>query len=344
MKGHISNTADLEYPEIMDIKNVAFIMAGGKGERLWPLSTEERPKQLIPLLNGKSLLDLAVERVGDLAEVIILTNKKIADKIKGNFKTFVESIPKNTAPALIYATYKVHKEYGNTLIAALPSDHYIGDIENFRQTLKNAYEYAYKTKHIITFGIKPTYPHTGYGYIERGERFEGNIYKVKKFHEKPDKEKAEEYIKSGNFYWNSGMFVWESEAFLEIVKDVAPEIYGILDLNEGEFFERSPEISIDYAVMEKTNRIMVIEANFKWLDVGSYRSLYEILPKDERENAYRNIKPFVINSSKNLSIAEKEVVLIGVEGVAVVETENIIMVLKLEKDQDVREAARRFKK
>ena len=318
-------------------------MAGGKGERLWPLSTEERPKQLIPLINGKTLLDMAIERVKDISEVIILTNSTLAKGLKVKNNVIVEPISKNTAPALIYATYLIHREYGNVLISALPADHYIKDVETFKETLLRAYDYAKSTKNIITFGIKPTYPHTGYGYIERGEKVGDGIYRVLKFHEKPDREKAEEYVRSGRFYWNSGMFVWESGSFLEIVRETAPEMFDLLNLPMMEFFERVPDISIDYAVMEKTKKILVIEANFGWLDVGSYGSLYEVLPKDEDENAFSGKRPLSVNSRKNLVITDKTVVIVGLERVAIVEGDGIILVLNLEKDQDVKEALKRYK-
>ncbi len=324
------------------MKKVALIMAGGKGERLWPLSTYEKPKQLIPLIEGKTLLDMAIERVKDLADFIVLTNETVAKKLNSNLPMIVEPIPKNTAPALIYATYRIHKTYGNTLIAALPSDHYITPLDKFRKDLSMAFEYAYRTKNIITFGIKPTHPHTGYGYIERGERIAYRIYKVLKFHEKPNMEKAKEYLKSGRFYWNSGMFVWESESFLKEVEILAKDIYEILNLPKEEFFKEVKNISIDYAIMEKTERIMVIEAGFNWIDVGSYGSLYEILPKDEDGNAYMNNRPLSIKSRNNLSISKNTVVFIGLENVALVENEGIIMVLNLNNDQDVKEAVRKF--
>jgi len=318
-------------------------MAGGKGERLWPLSTEDRPKQLIPLINGKTLLDMTIERVKGISEVIILTNPMVANKLDGKYRMIVEPISKNTAPALIYATYLVHNEYGSTLISALPADHHIYDVENFRKALLNAYDYAKKTGNIVTFGIKPTHPHTGYGYIERGEKVGDGVYEVLKFHEKPDLKKAEEYVKSGRFYWNSGMFVWESGSFLEIVKETSPEIYNLLGLPVEEFFKRVPNISVDYAVMEKTKKILVMEASFGWSDVGSYRSLYEILPKDENNNAFSGEKPLSVNSGGNLVISDRKVVIVGLEGVGIVEGEGIIMVLKLERDQEVKEALRRYK-
>ncbi len=317
-------------------------MAGGKGERLWPLSTEQRPKQLIPLINGNTLLDMAIDRVKDISEVIILTNSNLAERMKGGFEMIVEPTSKNTAPALIYATYLIHKRYGNTLISALPADHYIWDVESFRGTLLKAYDYAKNTGNIITFGIKPSHPHTGYGYIERGEEFGDGVYKVLRFHEKPDTKKAEEYVRSGRFYWNSGMFVWESGSFLDIVKETAREIYELVDLPIEEFFKRVPSISIDYAVMERTNRILVIEANFGWLDVGSYRSLYEILPKDTDGNAFSGKKPLSVNSRGNLVISENNVVILGIEGIGIVEGDGVIMVLKLDRDQEVKEALRRY--
>jgi Mannose-1-phosphate guanylyltransferase len=286
---------------------------------------------------------MTIERVKGISEVIILTNPMVANKLDGKYRMIVEPISKNTAPALIYATYLVHNEYGSTLISALPADHHIYDVENFRKALLNAYDYAKKTGNIVTFGIKPTHPHTGYGYIERGEKVGDGVYEVLKFHEKPDLKKAEEYVKSGRFYWNSGMFVWESGSFLEIVKETSPEIYNLLGLPVEEFFKRVPNISVDYAVMEKTKKILVMEASFGWSDVGSYRSLYEILPKDENNNAFSGEKPLSVNSGGNLVISDRKVVIVGLEGVGIVEGEGIIMVLKLERDQEVKEALRRYK-
>ena len=325
-------------------------MAGGKGERLWPLSTPDRPKQLIPLVEGKTLLDLALERVEGVAEKVILTNRKIASKVKEeNVRVIVEPVPKNTAPALIYATALLHEESeGPLVLAALPSDHYIHPVESFRDTLKRAFSVAERYGRIVTFGIRPTHPHTGYGYIERGKEVEDGIYEVVKFHEKPNRERAEEYLRRGNFYWNSGMFVWRSDAFLEEVKKHAPQIYSLLYRDGSltspeEFFAEVEAISIDYAIMEKSHNILVIEANFGWTDVGSYSSLRSILPGDEHGNAFRDAPPGVVDSEGNLVISgDKRVVLVGVRGVGVVIEGDTVLVVNLEEDQKVREAARRF--
>ncbi|NPB03506.1 MAG: mannose-1-phosphate guanylyltransferase [Thermotogae bacterium] len=324
----------------------ALIMAGGKGERLWPLSTADRPKQLIPLFNGKTLLELAVERVEGVAKPLILTNELIASKLPSHFEVLIEPIPKNTGPALIYATAWLQERKGPVLIAALPSDHYIHPIESFRNLLEKAFTVADTYKSIVTFGIKPTYPHTGYGYIERGERLEDGVFKVLNFHEKPDVETATRYLKSRKFYWNSGMFVWRSDILLEEIKHWAPDIYSLLYrsgelTSPDEFFSAVESISIDYAVMEKTDRIVVIEGNFMWKDVGSYRSLYDILPKDAQGNAFRDDPPFSVDSSDNLVIGGgKRVVLVGLRGVGVIIEGDTVLVLALEKDQKVREAAR----
>lgn len=332
------------------MRKVALIMAGGKGERLWPLSTPDRPKQLIPLIEGKTLLDLAMERVEGVAERVILTNSKIASRVKGkNVRVIVEPVPRNTAPALIYATALLHHENGGPLLlAALPSDHYIHPVDRFRETLARAFSAAERYGHIVTFGIRPTYPHTGYGYIERGKEVEDGIYEVIRFHEKPDRERAEEYLRRGNFYWNSGMFVWRSDAFLEEVKKHAPRMYSLLYrdgaiTSAGEFFPEVESISIDYAIMEKTKNILVIEAGFNWTDVGSYSSLRAILPKDEDGNAFRDAPPGTVDSEDNLVISgDRRVILVGVKGVGVVIEGDTVLVVNLEEDQKVREAARKF--
>ncbi len=327
-------------------------MAGGKGERLWPLSKPERPKQLIPLSDGKTLLDLALDRVGEVADKVILTNSTIASRLSSlPVRTLVEPIPKNTAPALIYATALLQEEAGEpVLVAALPSDHHITPMDTFRATLLRAYESAEKYGKIVTFGIKPTHPHTGYGYIERGDEVESGLYTVVKFHEKPNYEAAKEYVESGRFYWNSGMFVWRSDVLLREAKAHAPYIYDLL-YEDGhvrpaeDFFPAVKAESIDYAVMEKTREILVIEADFNWIDVGSYSSLYVILPKDGSGNAYRDAPPGVVDSSGNLVISgDKRVVLVGVEGIGVVVEGDTVLVVNLKEDQKVREAARKFGK
>ncbi len=325
-------------------------MAGGKGERLWPLSTPERPKHLIPLFNGKSLMDLALERIPSGVERIILTNRLLSDKMKGKgVRVVVEPEPKNTAPALIYATALVQREVGEpVLIAALPSDHYIEPVEAFRKHLQRAYILAEKHRRIITFGIKPTHPHTGYGYIERGEEVEEGVYTVKKFHEKPDRQTAQMYLKDGRFYWNSGMFVWRSDVLLKEAERLSPDIFtplfsGGRMRTAEEFFRDVPSISIDFAVMEKTDRLLVMEAGFRWSDVGSYSSLREILPKDPYGNAYTETVPFAVGSRDNLVISsDKRVFLVGVEGIAVVVEGDNILVVDLREDQRVREVVRRF--
>jgi len=327
----------------------ALIMAGGKGERLWPLSTPERPKQLIPLIDGRTLLDMAVERVEGVAEPVILTNERIANLIGENLRKIVEPVARNTAPALIYATALLQSERGKpVLVAALPSDHHIHPTEVFRDTLERAFNLANEYESIITFGIKPTHPHTGYGYIERGDMLEDGVWKVRKFHEKPDYETAKAYLSSGNYYWNSGMFVWRSDVLLEEARRLAPDIYDLLW--EGgrlvppeRFFGNVRAVSIDYAIMEKSDRVIVVEAPFRWTDVGSYSSLYNLLPKDEHGNAHRDAPPLTVDSKGNLVISGgKRVVLVGVEGLAVIVEGDIVLVVPLDKDQKVREAARRF--
>ncbi|MEN3047109.1 MAG: mannose-1-phosphate guanylyltransferase, partial [Candidatus Hydrothermales bacterium] len=280
------------------------MLSGGSGTRLFPLSRDRYPKQFLKIFDGKSLLQKTVERalsVSHLLEhVIFLSNKDYLYYIKNQVRELtgvepkhivLEPVRKNTAPAiafgLVYMMEKGLVEEEEPVIV-LPSDHIISPLEKFVQVAKKAQESA-RDGYIVTFGVKPTRPETGYGYIEAeiGNGSEG-CYAVRRFHEKPSLKKAEEYISQPNFFWNSGMFCFTPKTFFKELRLHCEEIYNQV---EGKKFEevkedfgKMPDISIDYAIMEKTEKAVVIPMELYWSDVGSFDAIYEVLKKDENRN------------------------------------------------------------
>jgi len=257
------------------MKIYAGIMTGGRGERFWPLSRERRPKQLLSLITGKTLLEETVERVKPLCgdRIFFITTQVLAEKIRAMYPdlpVLVEPQGRNTAPCALYAALWLIKRDQDALMALLPADHYIKNGQALRENLVFGAEFA-REGNFVTFGIRPTRPETGYGYIEAGpplaQKEAARAFKVRKFHEKPDREVAERYLKAGNFYWNSGMFLMRPSDLLEAMEKHAPDIwrvrekYDILtDLGLFGFYSEVLSISKDYAVMEKTENRDVIEA------------------------------------------------------------------------------------
>ncbi|MEO0181583.1 MAG: sugar phosphate nucleotidyltransferase [candidate division WOR-3 bacterium] len=268
------------------------ILAGGKGERFWPLSRTRRPKQLIRF-GEKTLLETAYDRVSQIADrTWIITGLLIEGEIKKllpQAEVIAEPIGKNTGPACFYTGMLALREHPEAVLIVAPSDHVIKDVKAFLDCARLAVEVANKG-YLVTFGVLPTRPETGYGYIERGdflgEGYGARAYVAKRFHEKPDRATAEEYMRSGRFYWNSGMFVWRADVLYEQVKRNAPDIVKAMppDMNLEAFYRDTPSISVDYAVMEKAEKIAVVEATFDWEDAGSFASLERVFPPDERGN------------------------------------------------------------
>ena len=338
------------------------ILAGGSGTRLFPLSRKNLPKQFLKILDNRSFFQKTVERtlktVKDPKDVVILTNKEYIFHIKNQLKEIninledisiiTEPVGRNTAPAVALAVkYFIEKENIplNDTFFITPSDHIIEPTDKFVEYIKKA-EKAAKEGYIITFGIKPTKPETGYGYIESGEKID-EFYKAKKFHEKPSLEKAIEYLAKGNFYWNSGMFVFTVETILQELKKYSNEIYQAIEENTFENlinnFGNMPDISIDYAVMEKSDKVAVIPIDIIWSDIGSWDSVYEISQKDENNNV--KIGNVLDIDTKNSLIIGKErlIAAVGIDDLMIVETDDAIVILKREEGQRVREIVSRIK-
>ena len=330
------------------------ILAGGSGSRLWPLSRELYPKQLLNIENTESLLQQTFLRLKECMpaeNILSITGVKHAPNVRYQLSSIIdnptilsEPIAKNTAPAIILASkYIFENSNEDPVILVVPSDHMIKDKEAFNKTVKMGEEIA-KKGFIVTFGIKPTYPETGYGYVKTSSEAIESGFIVDSFTEKPNEELAKEYIKNGNYFWNSGIFMFKASTILEEAKKCAPEIFSLLKnfdftrSNEIPFteFDKMPNISIDYSIMEKSNKIALVELKSDWNDLGSWKSIYDISKKDENGNV--KIGHVVDVDSKNSFVysSSKLVATIGLEDVVVVETEDAVLACKADKAQEVK--------
>lgn len=259
----------------------AVILAGGAGTRLRPLSSDENPKQFLKLFDGKSLLQLTWERISRLLPpeaIFVSTNVQYADKCREHLpqmphaNVLAEPARRNTAPAIALCTFAIEQRLGPCTVSFLASDHYIGNEEEFVRVLQRAYEFAETHDELVTIGIEPADPNTGYGYLELGETLEEGVLRVRSFKEKPDLATAEEFLRAGNYAWNGGMFVWRSDVFRRELTAATPEIARVSDSTYAEM----PSISIDYALMEKAPRVATLRGDFDWSDVGSFDALRKV--------------------------------------------------------------------
>lgn len=324
------------------------ILAGGSGSRLWPMSRELYPKQLLNLCAEKSLLQSTFELLNKFipaSEIISVTNSKHQSNVKMQLGELCDSpiilaepISKNTAPAIaICSKYILETSDKDETILVVPSDLLIKENEKFKQTILSAQKFVDEGK-IVTFGIKPTYPETGFGYIHS---IDGN---VTKFTEKPDKETVLTYLKDKNYYWNSGIFMFKVSTIMKELEKHCPNIVNILQNikcsdNKISFteFDKMPNISIDYALMEKSDNIAMVELQSDWKDLGSWKSIYEVSPKDENNNVF--VGHVLDKGSKNSFVysSSKLVATIGLEDTVVIETEDAILACKKDKTQEVKQ-------
>lgn len=346
-------------------KTYCVIMAGGLGTRFWPMSRNLKPKQFIDVLGmGKTLIQLTFDRLLDICpaeNILVVTNKNYVELVKQQLPEIKEenilSEPsrKNTAPCIAYAAHRIYSADPDASMVVCPSDHIIFDEKSFSEHLKTALDAASKDNRLITLGITPTRPDTGYGYIqyfdkEKPEK-DARIRKVKTFTEKPQLEIANEFIKSGDFLWNSGIFIWTAKAIINALAKYAPEINYLFEkgkniygtINEEDFIYNTymlcKNISIDYAVMEKAKNVFVIISDFGWSDLGTWGSLYENRKRDNNGNAIIG-KNVMLYDSKNCLIhmpLEKMVLLQGLEDYIVVESDNILMVVRKDDEQNIRQ-------
>ncbi len=321
------------------------ILAGGKGTRLWPLSREDHPKQFYSIFN-KSLFRKTVERAlifSDPDEIYVVTNKRYRFRILDELEEMDLKIPednillepqaKNTLPAILYGIKAIGG--GADSVAVLPSDHFIEESENYRDAVREAVRIS--SEYLVTFGIKPVKPHTGYGYIKPGERIGEISHRVESFVEKPDIETARKYMDSG-YLWNSGMFMFSPELFLDECRKHQPDVAYAFDSEEEieRIYSYLPELSVDFGIMEKTSRAAVVELNTFWSDVGSFDSLYEIFEKDEGGNAVKG-ECISIDSYGNLVFGKRLTALVGMRDAVVVDTKDAILVCSRSEAQKVKQ-------
>lgn len=347
--------------------NYAVIMAGGAGTRFWPKSRISRPKQFLSLFGKGTMLQKTIGRLEgfvDPENVLVITNETyvqiVANQAPGLSKDHIigETVARNTAPCVAAAAALLYRKDPDAVMIVLPADHEIGKPKDFVKTLRTAVSAAEKYDSLVTIGIHPDRPETGYGYIHRGEKplkaGEGDVYPVIKFEEKPNRERAEMFLKSGEYLWNGGIFIWKVSSIVDAFKKHMPEIYGYMnDLIHSEatsgqiddFYRACPSISVDYGIMEKAENVQVVPGSFGWNDVGSWKAVYELTGKDENENAKGDSNALFHNSSNSLvhSESKKLITLVGVDNLAVVETEDSIMVINLDNAQEVKEVYEKIK-
>ena len=324
----------------MKITNV--ILSGGVGSRLWPLSRKSKPKQYLELFEGRSLFELTVTRNQRICDQVLIVGGKdnfelsrehLQKSYNGQYVELIEASPRNTAAAIAFAAFSLEQE---DIMLVTPSDHLIEGQEVYEEVLKKAIHLATEG-YLVTFGLVPTKAETGFGYIEH----EGN--EVISFREKPSQELAEEFIAQGNFLWNSGMFCFSAGVYLTELKKYEPEVFdkakeafdnvkdGFLPMEET---LRIPSISIDYAVMERSDKIKVVPASFEWSDMGSFEALYEYIQHKEGATAGTNL---ALGSKKHVEF-------IGLDDVILVETDDAILVLNKNNAQDVKKVYERLEK
>jgi mannose-1-phosphate guanylyltransferase len=343
------------------------ILAGGSGTRFWPRSRRRLAKQVLALDGKQTMIQSTVDRLLPMAsekDFWIVTNSFVSEEVQRQLplippqQVLVEPEPRNTAPAIGLAAFLLEKIDPSAIIGMFPADHVIGDEIKFRDILRQAVEIAARGENIVVMGIQPTRPETGYGYIEAGDKLGPDCFRVKRFTEKPNQEKAEEFLADGSYYWNSGMFVWSAHTLANALRDhfseSAPFLQKIaaawgtpqFEKRYAELYSRCENISIDYAVLEPrsakgqhSSKLFCLRADFGWNDLGSWAALYEhhaLNHKDGNENVVESRDTYALNASGNYIYApQKFVAAVGVQNLVVVETDDAILITTREQSQDV---------
>ena len=342
------------------------IMAGGRGERFWPQSRLKRPKHLLPIVGDAPMLTQTIRRLEGLVPVdhiFVITNAEQRDSVLETCpdldpeRVIGEPVGRDTAAAVGLAALLVAREGEDSSFALLPADHVIEDSKGFQSTLETAFEAAEAEDQLVTVGIKPTFPSTGYGYLEQGKSlgcYNGSpVSEVSRFVEKPNKEKAQQYLDAGNYFWNAGMFVWRPRVILAEIERLVPELTAGLRSLDKEWQESNnlevamskvypnlEKISIDFAVMEKAERVAMVESTFDWDDVGEWPAIERHYPKDEKGNVFKG-DGLALHSSGNLTFSESGhcITLLGVKDLIVVQSGDATMVCHKDKAQEVKALA-----
>ena len=337
--------------------NYVVIMAGGIGSRFWPYSRTSQPKQFLDILGtGKTLIQSTYERFKNICppeNVLVVTNEIYIETVKEQLpqippeNILAEPMRRNTAPCIAFANRYIAQKNDKANIIVSPADHLIIDTALFEETMKDAIAFVENKDALLTLGISPNRPETGYGYIQAGKPVQDNIFKVKTFTEKPNKELAQSFLESGDFSWNSGIFVWTLDSINKAFQEFQPQIYDAFEqLNHlGDqntitpVFSSCPSISIDYAIMEHAQNVYVKQANFDWSDLGTWSALYDNSEKDQN-NIVSNTKDFLAYNTENTiikSTGDKFIVLEGLKDFIFVETDDVIMVCRKSEEQNIKQ-------
>lgn len=346
------------------MKITAVIMAGGRGERFWPKSRNNRPKQFLSLTSdGETMIQKTVKRLSPLVsaeDIFIVTNAAYADLVNDQLpdvpreNILCEPCARNTAPCIAFAAAIIQKKYGDAMMLVLPSDHLIGYENIYIKTLQTAIRTAEEGNNLVTIGITPAYPETGYGYINFGKEA-GDAYEVERFVEKPDLPTAKKYLASGKYLWNSGMFVWKASAIMYNMKQFMPEIhdgavrigdsYGTDSYDETlikEFTAFTSE-SVDFGIMEKASDIYTIPGSFGWDDVGSWLAVERINETDDKKNYFDGDVIAVDSERTTVCGGKRLVATIGTRDIVIVDTDDVLLVCSKNNTQDVKKVIAQLK-
>lgn len=339
----------------------AVIMAGGIGSRFWPVSRADFPKQFHDMLGtGQTLLQKTFSRLNTMIpseNIFILTNDRYLNlsleqlpEITSN-QVILEPAMRNTAPCILVAALKIKKQNPNAVMLVAPSDHWIEDEAAFAKDVKQCFDKAKEEDMLVTLGVKPTFPNTGFGYIESDKEDSKDIKRVKQFREKPDYETAKQFLADGNFVWNAGIFIWSVKSIISAFENYLPTMSQLFSSGnmvyntseEKEFiareYGRAENISIDYGILEKATNVFVKKASFDWSDLGTWGALHDKLDKDEAENAEVRAITHLRNANNNMiyTASEKLVVIDGIDDYIVVDTENVLLLFPKKKEQEIKD-------
>ena len=344
----------------------AVIMAGGVGSRFWPVSTPENPKQFHDMLGtGKSLIRQTYDRLARLIpeeNILVATNEKYKRLVLNHLpemtpsQLLLEPAMRNTAPCILYSAMKIRDLNEEAVMIVAPSDHFIENEEEFVRNVETAFRECQRSEVLMTLGIKPTGPNTGYGYIQF-EGASGEIKKVKDFTEKPNLENAKKFLAQGDYVWNAGIFIWSAKSILESFSGNLPEMHRLFSKGQGlwnsdredlfiqENYALAENVSIDYGIMEKANNVYVMPTDFGWNDLGTWGSLYEKLEKDGDDNAVVGGRALFLDAGRNMvrTTSSKRVVIQGLEDFIVVETEDTLMIFPKQQEQSIKEVSKMAK-
>lgn len=338
-------------------------MAGGVGSRFWPVSTEDFPKQFHDMLGaGQTLIQKTFSRLSKIIpaeNILILTNARYNNLVLEQLpmvnqeQVLLEPAMRNTAPCIVYASLKIQKQNPDAIVVVAPSDHWIEDENEFVTNLQSCFDFCQNKNALLTLGIKPTFPNTGFGYIEYNKTDSESIKKVKQFREKPNYETAKSFLEAGNFLWNGGIFIWSVKTIIDSFAEFQPKMHRLF-LNgresynsdsEKEFIEQNyalaENVSIDYAILENAKNVYVLPATFDWNDLGTWGQLHQKLEKDTELNSVVNAKVVFENATNNIvsTTKNKKVIIDGLHDYIIVDKDNVLMIYPKSKEQDIKRIA-----